>query len=185
MSRLPPIDPAALSPEQEEVYNRIATGARGGVRGPFTALLHSPALAGRVEQLGVYLRYQCAVPERLRELAILVVAAHWRCAYEWFAHAPIAERIGHERATLERLGQGQPPGFDDPLEAATHAYCAELLQTGRVADPLHDQIRSLLGLQGVVDLTGLVGYYTLLAMTLNAHAVEPPEGVAIPWRPAA
>ncbi len=182
MSRLPPISPDALSPDQSEVYNRIATGARGGVRGPFTALLHSPALAGRVEQLGVYLRYQCAVPERLREMAILVVAAHWRCGYEWYAHAPLAERIGHDKAGLQRLGRGEDPRFADGLDAATHAFCTELLRSGRVGDALHAQATELLGVQGVVDLTGLVGYYTLLAFTLNAHAVDAPAGSALPWQ---
>ena len=179
---MPPISNDTLTAEQLEVYNRIATGARGGVRGPFNALLHSPALAGRVEQLGVYLRYQCAVPERLRELAIVVVAAHWRCEYEWYAHAPLAQRIGHDKGQLQQIGRGEDPGFTDEVEAATYAFCAELLRTGRVNEALHTRVKTALGLQGVVDLAGLVGYYTLLAFTLNAHAVAAPADATIPWQ---
>lgn len=182
MSRLPPISPETLTPDQTEVYNRIATGARGGVRGPFTALLHSPALAGRVEQLGVYLRYQCAVPERLRELAIVVVAAHWRCEYEWYAHAPLAERIGHDKAALQRLGRGEEPSLADPADTATYRFCSELLRSGQVTEAVHAAATDLLGLQGVVDLAGLVGYYTMLALTLNAHAVAAPPETTVPWR---
>ena len=182
MSRLPPVSADALTLEQAEVYNRIATGARGGVRGPFPALLHSPALAGRVEQLGVYLRYQCAVPERLREIAIVIVAAHWRCDYEWCAHAPLAERIGCEKGQLQQIGRGDDPGFTDEAEATTYAFCVELLRTGRVDAATHARAGKSLGLQGVVDLAGLVGYYTLLAFTLNAHAVEAPLDAPIPWR---
>ncbi len=181
MSRLPPILPEGMNPEHREVYNRIATGPRGGVRGPFTALLHSPALAGRVEQLGVYLRFQCAVPERLRELAICVVAAHWRCDYEWYAHAPLAERIGHDTDRLQRLGRGEDPGFPDAPEAATWRFCAALLRTGRVDDAAHAEAVAQLGVHGVVDLVGLVGYYSLLAFTLNAHAVGAPPETVVPW----
>jgi len=184
VSRLPPLDPEVLSPAQSEVYNRIATGARGGVRGPFLALLHSPALAGRVEGLGVYLRFQCAVPERMREVAILAVARHWRCDYEWYAHAPIAERLGVPEAALARLGRGEEPGFDEPGEALVRDYCAALLHDGTVPQPLYDSVRERLGERGIVDLTGLVGYYTLLALTLNAHAIRVPEGAGIPWRTA-
>ncbi|WP_424139722.1 carboxymuconolactone decarboxylase family protein [Roseomonas chloroacetimidivorans] len=184
MSRLPPLDPEALSPAQSEVYNRIATGARGGVRGPFLALLHSPALASKVEGLGVYLRFQCAVRERLREVAILTVARHWRCDYEWYAHAPIAERMGVPEAALARLGRGEDAGFEEPDETLVQEYCATLLRDGAVPQPLYDRVRERLGQQGIVDLTGLVGYYTLLALTLNAHVIHVPEGADIPWRAA-
>jgi len=182
VSRLPAIDPEAMSPAQSEVYNRIATGARGGVRGPFLALLHSPGLATKVEQLGVYVRFQCTVPERLREVAILTVARHWRCDYEWYAHAPIAERMGVAELALQRLGQGEDPGFEEAGEGLVHDYCATLLREGAVPQPLYDRAREALGQQGIVDLTGLVGYYTLLALTLNAHAIRVPEGAKIPWR---
>ncbi|HWL80678.1 MAG TPA: carboxymuconolactone decarboxylase family protein [Roseomonas sp.] len=184
MSRLPPIDREALSPAQSEVYNRIATGARGGVRGPFLALLHSPGLAARIEQLGVYVRFQCAVPERLRELAILTVAAHWRCDYEWYAHAPLAERLGLPEGTLAQLGRGETPEFEDPSDALVRDYCATLLREGRVPDALYNRTRELLGQQGIVDLTGLVGYYTLLALTLNGHEVAAPGDTQIPWHAA-
>jgi 4-carboxymuconolactone decarboxylase len=184
MSRLPALDPQTLSPAQSEAYNRIATGARGGVRGPFLALLHSPVLAAKVEQLGVYVRFQCAVPERLRELAILAVARHWRCDYEWYAHAPIAERLGVPEAALARLGRGEDPGFEERGEILVQEYCATLLREGQVSQPLYDQLHEMLGQQGIVDLTGLVGYYTMLALTLNAHAIRVPEGTEIPWRAA-
>ncbi|MDJ0387695.1 carboxymuconolactone decarboxylase family protein [Roseomonas sp. E05] len=184
MSRLPSIDPETLSPAQSEVYNRIATGARGGVRGPFLALLHSPGLAARVEQLGVYVRFQCAVPERLRELAILTVATHWRCDYEWYAHAPLAERLGLPEAVLAQLGRGEAPDFEEPNDALVRDYCATLLREGRVPDTLYNRAREALGQQGIVDLTGLVGYYTLLALTLNGHEVAAPGDAQLPWRTA-
>ena len=77
----------------------MASGARGGVKGPFQALITSPELCARVEQLGVFVRFECSVPMRLRELAILCVGHHWKAAYEWFAHAPIAEKQGVPQAS--------------------------------------------------------------------------------------
>jgi 4-carboxymuconolactone decarboxylase len=184
MSRLPELDPRYLNIAQSEVFNRIATGARGRVSGPFLALLHSPVLAGLVEQLGVYLRFRSAVPERTRELAILVVARHWHCGYEWAAHAPLAERLGVSHEALTRFGNGEKLGGDESeLETIVVQYCETLLSQGRVNDELYDRTRGLLGEQGIVDLTGLVGYYSLLALTLNGHDVAPPADADIPWAP--
>lgn len=182
MPRLPMLNREALNPAQLEVYNRIAAGARGGVRGPFTVLLHSPQLAGRVEQLGVYLRFQCAVPERQRELAILVCAARWRADYEWYAHAPLARRQGLSEEAVQAIGRRDPsPAFAEEADAIVFAFCRETLERGRVSDATYARARGLLGEGGVVDLTGLVGYYTMLALTLNNFQVAVPDDAEIPW----
>lgn len=183
MARIPEITgPENLSEIQRAVYDRIAGGARGGVRGPFTVLLNSPELATLVERLGVYVRYECRVPERLRELAIVIVAARWQADYEWFAHAGLAVRQGHSEKVLSVIAAGQPPTFDDPADRATHDYCKQLLWDGRVEETVYGAAEAELGREALVDLTGLLGYYTLLAMTLNAFEVAPPESAEIPWR---
>ena len=179
--RLPVIEPDTLSPAQREIYSRIAGGARGGVRGPFLALLHSPELAGHVEQLGVYVRYNCAVPERLRELAILVVARHWQADYEWLAHAPLAEKQGLPKEILKTFGAGGNPAWPTEQDGLIVRFCSQLLDTRRVSDETYAEIQQLLGIQGTTDLVGLVGYYSLLALTLNAHEVNVPADADIPW----
>ncbi|WP_370302223.1 carboxymuconolactone decarboxylase family protein [Pseudooceanicola sp.] len=181
MSRLPPLDPKNMSGDQAEVYNSIASGARGAVRGPFTVLLHSPELARRTEQMGVYLRFQCAVPERQRELAICIVAAHWRADYEWYAHADRAWKNGVSAQVLEAISSRKMPEFDDPADEAVHAYATELLREGRVSDKVYALAVDAFGASGALDLTGLLGYYTLLALTLNAFEVDIPEDAEIPW----
>ena len=183
MSRLPPLDPANLDDAQRSVHDRIASGARGSVGGPFTVLLQSSELASRVEQLGLFLRYDCSVPQRLRELAILVVAQHWRADYEWYAHAGIAQSHGLEAEAIAAVGTGRTPRFEQPADAATFAFVRELLNNGRVADATYVQLQDLLGNKGSVELTGLVGYYTLLAFQLNVFEVAAPsDGPAVPWR---
>lgn len=181
MSRITLLTREGLSPDQIEVYNSINSGARGGVRGPFRVLLHSPDLAKRVEQLGVYVRFQCKVPERLRELAITIVAAHWRAGYEWYAHAALAAKQGISDAVLEAIVAGDAPDFAEEADQIVHAYVTGLLKTGRVSDGVFAEAKALLGERGVVDLTGLVGYYSLLALQLNAFQVPVPEDGAPPW----
>ena len=183
MARLKPLDPAALDPAQKTVYDRIAGGARGGVGGPFLPLLTSAELCARVEQVGVFIRYECSVPMRLRELAILCVGRHWQADYEWFAHAPIAAKQGVPEAVIQAIGSGSDaPPFDAPADATVFRFVRTLLREGRVGDALYAEAVALLGEKGTVELTGLVGYYTLLALQLNTFEVAPPPTVPIPWR---
>lgn len=182
MKRLPLFDPARLSTEQRAVHDRIASGARGGVGGPFLPLLTSAELCARVEQLGVFIRYECSVPQRLRELAILVVGAHWQADYEWYAHAPIAARQGVPQPVIDAIGRGEKaPPFDQAADRAVHGFVRELLRRGCVSDAIYASVREMLGDKGAVELTGLVGYYSLLAMQLNVFEVEAPTTVPIPW----
>ena len=113
VQRLPAQTRESLDAAQQAVWDRMASGARGGVKGPFQALITSPELCARVEQLGVFVRFECSVPMRLRELAILCVGHHWKAAYEWFAHAPIAEKQGVPAAVIAAIGTAVPPHIVD------------------------------------------------------------------------
>lgn len=182
MSRLPAFDSVHMDAAQRAIHERIASSPRGKVEGPFLPLLTSPELCGRVERLGVFIRYECGVPMRLREAAILAVGAHWRAAYEWHVHAPIAAKEGIPAAAIEAIGRGEPdPPFDAEPDRLVVAFVRELLREGRVAEATYAPVRALLGDKGAVELTGLVGYYSLLAMQLNVFEVVPPPTVPIPW----
>jgi 4-carboxymuconolactone decarboxylase len=182
-ARLTPLTPDTLSPAQRAVHDRIASGTRGAVYGPFAVLLHSAELASRVEQLGLFIRYDCSVPHRLRELAILTVGAHWQADFEWFAHAGPAREAGLSDAVLEAVGaRAEAPDFDDEADAEVYRFCRALLRDGRVPDALYAPVHARLGDTATVELTGLFGYYSLLAMQLNVFEVTPPAGTDIPWR---
>ncbi len=183
MSRLPTPRREALEPAVQAVWDRIASGARGGVGGPFTSLIFSPELCSRAEQLGVFIRYECSVPMRLRELAILCVGQHWKADYEWFAHAPIAAKQGIPAEVIAAIGSGAATvPFDAEADAVVVNFVRSLLRTGQVPDAEYAAAQALLGDKGTVELTGLVGYYSLLAMQLNTFQIEPEPGVPIPWR---
>ncbi|MCO6418845.1 carboxymuconolactone decarboxylase family protein [Siccirubricoccus sp. KC 17139] len=182
MSRLPPKSRETLDDAQRAVWDRIASGARGGVGGPFLALLTSAELCARVEQVGVFIRYECSVPMRLRELAILCVGQHWKAEYEWYAHAPIAAKQGVPEAVIAAIGTGaETVPFDAEPDRVVANFVREVLRTGQASDATYAAAQKLLGDKGTVELTGLVGYYTLLALQLNVFQVRPPEGYRVPW----
>jgi 4-carboxymuconolactone decarboxylase len=179
--RLPDLDPAHLTPEQQVIWDRVASGPRGGVRGPYFALLQSPQLCEEFERLGRYLRYDCAVPHHLRELSILVVARRWKAQYEWFAHAPIAAKAGIPAAVIEAIRTGAAPAFESEDTRVVYEYVHELLANGRVGEARHQAALKLLGVRGIVDLVSFVGHYGNIALTLNAFEIGIPPGNPLPF----
>lgn len=176
VERLPPLADTQLSDAQRQVVASIIAGPRGGLRGPFVPMLRSPELALRASQLGEYLRFNCAVPKRLREFAILLTAAHWRQNYEWHAHASLAGAAGVAPATLADLAAGRKPTDMADDEAIIYEFCTELHRDHQVTDRTYGTAVELLGEPGVVDLCGLCGYYALLAMLLNVAVTPLPQG---------
>jgi 4-carboxymuconolactone decarboxylase len=174
--RIPPVERDTLSPEQQEIYDRIASGPRGQVRGPYHAyLLHAGVCEG-IERMGHYLRFAARLPGNIRELAIITVGRHWRAEFEWFAHAPIAIREGVSEDVVQAIHDGTPPDFADADEAAVHAFVLALLKDGRVSDAAYADMVGRLGEDGIVELMGIVGHYTGVAMTLNTFEILPPDG---------
>jgi 4-carboxymuconolactone decarboxylase len=173
--RIPLVGPEGLDADQKRVFDAIA-GSRGHVVGPFLGLLHSPDLADRVQNLGAFLRYRTSLGPRLSELAILVTSRAFTCQFEWYAHEKHARAAGLPDAVIEAVRLGRRLEEMEPDEAAVHDYARELIERRCVSDENHARATTLFGVTGVVELTALVGYYTLLAMTLNAHRIGPPAG---------
>ena len=175
MSRIPPVSEHSLTPEQRLVYEKVVSGPRGTIVGPLRAVLHSPELADRWQALGEYLRYLSVVPVALRELAIIAVGRHWNCQLEWRIHAPLARDAGITERAIEAIRAAHAPQFADPMEASVYELTRELLSGGCASDAAYGEVRAHLGTQGIVELVALVGYYSMVAMTLNAHQVPLPE----------
>ena len=150
MPRLQPVEPSALTPEQRTVYEAIASGPRGGVRGPFLALLHAPELANRVQHLGELVRYQTSLGRRLSELAIIVTARGLRCPYEWFAHSKLAAEAGLPAGAIEAIRTDRDPGFTDPKERLVYQFARELVADKRVSDATYDAVTQTFGTVAVL-----------------------------------
>jgi 4-carboxymuconolactone decarboxylase len=179
--RFPELPPEQLSDAQRRVHAAIAGGPRGGVRGPFNALLRSPELADRVQQLGAYLRFGTSLPARLNELAILINARFWGSQYEWYAHRPLALEAGLAASIADDIAAGERPAAMQEDEAVVYDFCTALHARHVVDDGLFARTTGALGDRAVMDLIGVSGYYTLVSMVLNVAEVPLPPGVPAPW----
>lgn len=178
MARIPELTKKEQIPEQfHAVYDSIQ-GTRGGVRGPFAILLHSPEVAGRTAHLGAYLRFAAVLNQAERELVIITVASHWDCKVEWAIHSTIARQAGVSAQAIETVRTNYSAERLPEGEALLVRYTRELLEKHQVSKPLFDAALAKYGRQGVVDLTALIGYYAMLACTLNAFEVEPAPNAA-------
>jgi 4-carboxymuconolactone decarboxylase len=142
--------------------------------GPFAVWMHAPELGLKAQALGAHCRFNTALPPRLSEFAILCTAAKWHAQYEWYAHAPMAERAGVAPKTIEDLRRGRTPKSAPKDERAIYAFVQELYKTRRVSEASYKRVNALLGAAATVELVGILGYYALVSMTLNVFHMLPP-----------
>ena len=182
--RLPPIPPEQWTPAQRVIADEIISGPRGALLPPFVPLLRSPELLSHTQRMGEYLRYRSAMGSaRLSELAILVTARAWSQHVEWAIHAPIALREGVSAEAIAAIAAGQRPPSLSAEEALVHDFCGELHARKAVSDATWAAAVARFGEQGVVDLVGVCGYYSFLAMVMNSARTPAPPTPAPPLPP--
>jgi 4-carboxymuconolactone decarboxylase len=181
MARVPMIEKKAdLPPAHHDVFDAI-TRSRGRIAGPFAVLLHSPELAGRAAHLGAYVRFESALTPVQRELAVLATARAMDCAYEWAYHAPEARKAGVPAETIAAIREQRGPSAFDTEAAEIVEYARQLLTAHRADEATFAALRARLGVSGIVELTATIGYYAMLACTLNAFEVMPEPGTESLW----
>jgi 4-carboxymuconolactone decarboxylase len=191
--RLPLLKPEALGDEQREVYEAITGGPRrdrpsplrfmddeGRLLGPFNAMLYSPAVGRPLQELGAALRFRTAFTKREREIAILVVAAHRRSDFEWYAHESIGRRAGLTGEELDALRTGTAPMLADARERVVYEASRQMMADGDLSDPVYTEAVATLGRAAVVELVSLVGYYSAIALQLRVFRVTVPDGETAP-----
>jgi 4-carboxymuconolactone decarboxylase len=174
MARVPELDPRLLTAEQKPVYDAIASGPRGRVQGPLAIWLRRPQLADKAQALGRYCRYDSSLPKRLSELAILTTARVWGAEFEWWAHKPPAVEAGLSPMVIEAIRIDASPVFEHEDEAVVYEIARVLYRERRMSDALYAKAKTILGEAGLVDLIGVLGYYALISMTINAFEVDIP-----------
>jgi 4-carboxymuconolactone decarboxylase len=172
--RLGPIPDVQMNADQRAAARAIIDGPRGALYGPFVPLLRSPELMENAQRMGEYLRYRSAIGTRLSELAILVTARQWNQKVEWAIHAPIAVQSGIRADVIGAIAARRKPSALPEDEAAVYEFCIELHQLKRVTDQTYARALALFGEHGVVDLMGINGYYTFLAMVMNTAQTAAP-----------
>jgi 4-carboxymuconolactone decarboxylase len=175
---MPPIPARRMTKAQREAAREIASGPRGAVVGPFIAALRSPEFMRRLQKLGEYLRYHNALPPRLCEMAILLVARDWTQQFEWSAHAKLAAERGLKRDIVAAVAAGRRPDAMADDEALIHEFYMELERAKSISDATYARAVRKLGEQGVIDLIGIIGYYATLARIMNVARTPLPAGQA-------
>src|SRR5476649_1675012 len=178
--RLGPIPFAQMSASQQVAAQAVIDGPRGALYGPFVPLIRSPELMAAAQRMGEYLRYRSAIGTRLTELAILVTARQWSQQVEWAIHEPIARAHGIAGDVIEAIAARRRPQAMADDEALVHDFCLMLHQRQRVDDATYAAALAAFGEHGVVDLMGINGYYTFLAMVMNAAQTAVPASPAAP-----
>lgn len=176
--RLALIDEKKMNAAQRRLLDALRSGPRGKSitpRGPFAAWMHAPEFGQLAQALGAHARYKTALPPRLSEFAILCTARLWRAQYEWYAHAPMAEKGGVKPKTIKDLRAGRKPAAAPKDERAIYDFIQELYKKRRVSDRTYKRVHALLGDAAMVELCGILGYYALISMTLNVFQMLPPQ----------
>ena len=180
--RFKPLVESAMSEAQLKAVREVASGPRGRLDpdGPSALLLRSPELMSRTQRVGEYLRFNSSLPRRLNEFAILITARQWNAQLEWFVHQPLAVKAGLAPAVTADLAQGKHPAGMTEDEEIIYQFCKEVHETKTVSDSIFKAAVDKFGERGVIDLIGLTGYYTMLAMVLNVAQQPLPNGVPPP-----
>lgn len=166
-----------MKPEQRAVYAQTVAGRRGSVPANVMVWLRNPDLALRAQKLGELVRYDTTLKPRLSELAILVVARRWQTQYEWAVHATEARKAGLPEAIIEAIRTAAVPAFSEPAERVVYDFASTVVTDGRVGDELYRTAVVELGERAVVELVTLIGYYTMVAFTLNVFDIPAPGGL--------
>jgi 4-carboxymuconolactone decarboxylase len=174
--RFKPLSQHEMTLDQQRVAQAVASGPRGGLRGPFHALLRSPELADRVRHLGDYVRFESTVPAALRELAILLVARFWSADYEWNAHRRHAAAAGLDPSVAEAIEVGKRPAKLTADETLVYDLIMELLNDRDITDATFAAAKARFGERMVIDVIGTAGYYGFISLVLNAGRIPVAEG---------
>ncbi len=173
---LPPED--QMTEEQKAACAEAVAGIRGRVPAPMIAWLRNPELARRGQKLGELLRYQTTLEPRLSELAILVCARHWTSHHEWTAHKREGLKAGMDPEVVAAIAARREPALRDAREKAVYEVSRTLLARGRIPQPLYESSVAALTERGMVELVGILGYYCLVALTLNTFELGLPGSIA-------
>ncbi len=184
-TRFPTIAPEQYTAEQAKVAEEFLKTRKRAVYGPFEPLMYSPQVMAQASAMGNYLRYNSAFSNNLSEFAILITARAWSQDYEWSVHAPIARDAGIKPEKIQAILEGRRPlGMTDD-EEMIYNFLTELNQNKSVSDETYAKLEKRFNKKGVIDLVGINGYYTFLAMQLNViRQPIPKDGVKLPKFPS-
>ena len=174
--RMPPIPADKMTAAQKKAAEELVADPRRALAGPFVPLLRSPEFMSRLQKMGEQLRFESSIGPKLTEFTILLTARQWSQQYEWDVHQPLALKAGLSPEISAAVAEGRRPEGMDEGESIIHDFFVELHQNQSVSDATYARAVGRFGEQGVVELAGVIGYYTMLAMIMNVARTPLPEG---------
>jgi len=174
--RMPPIPADKLTDAQKKAIEEFKAARSVDISGPFVPLLRSPEVMTRARAMGDYLRFRSSLPPRLSEFVILLTARRWTQQYEWNAHAPLAVKGGLKESIVKAVADGRKPEGMAEDEEIVYALFDEIQRSQSISDPTYARAVGKIGEQGIIDVMGITGYYSLLAMVMNTARTPLPEG---------
>ena len=173
-----------MTPPQRALREAISAGPRGirkKLTGPFAIWMQAPEYGDLAQRLGAHVRFGTALSPRQSEFAILCTGAKWRAQYEWHAHEPLAIKAGVKPEIVKDIKAGRVPKGAPKDERAIYDFVQELYKSRRVSDKTYKRVHAIFGDRGTVELVGILGYYTLISMTLNVFRAEVPADAPLPF----
>jgi len=174
--RMPPIPADKLTEAQKKAIEEFKAARSVEISGPFVAMLRSPEVMTRARAMGDYLRFRSSLPPRLSEFVILMTARRWTQQYEWNAHAPLAIKGGLKESIVKAVADGRKPEGLAEDEEIVYALFDEIQKNQTIADATYARAVAKIGEQGIIDVMGITGYYTMLAMVMNTARTPLPDG---------
>jgi 4-carboxymuconolactone decarboxylase len=179
MTRYRELERGELDEAQRRVWDDVVAGPRHAVPPPAHVWLNSPGLADHAHKLGAHVRFGTDFSPRLTEIAILVTARYWTAQFEWQAHVRLARQAGLAEEVIAAIAERRTPVFTDPDEQLVYDFCSTFYRNHGVDDGLFEKVKQRFGERGLVDLTGLIGYYSFVSVTLNVFEVPVPPGAQL------
>jgi 4-carboxymuconolactone decarboxylase len=183
VDRMPAIPAEKWTDAQKKAAAEITSGPRKELVGPFIPLLRSPEYMSRLQRVGEYLRYNTKLGPAISEFIILLMARQWTQQFEWYSHQALALKADIKPETIKSIAEGQRPVAMSPDQEMVYEFVTEIRLHQGVSDPVYERVLNRFGEQGVIDIAGLCGYYTTLAMLMNVARTPVPPGVTPPLAP--
>jgi len=177
--RMPPLAMDAMDDAQRAAAQELIAGPRGAVFGPFIPLLRSPELMNRLQKVGEYIRFHSALETRINEWVMLIVSRQWTQQFEWCMHYPLAVKAGMRPEVLDALAQGSRPAGMAEDEEIAYDLCDELTRTHGLSDATYRRAVEKFGERGVIDMVGLIGYFTTVSMVMNVARTPPQKETTV------
>lgn len=180
--RMPMVPESQLSDEQRAVLADL-TRSRGGVRGPFGALIRNPRLVDNMQKLGGYIRFGASLELRVNRVASLLTTRHYGNQYEWATNVPLAQQAGLSQHIIDAIGEGRRPTGMAADEEVAYDFATEALTHKSVCDITYGRAVKQFGESGVIDMLAVIGYYGFLALVMNVTRTAVPDGKPLPLAP--